>query len=78
MANSAVVNNLLQVVPILTLVPPTASPQLYLLLARERIVIDTLAIGQDLMDKANASPTPYVTITNGVEDALSEGFSSFE
>lgn len=75
MANSAVVNNLLQVVPILTLVPPTAGPQLYLLLARQRIVIDTEAVGQDLTDKSNKR---YVTITDGVEDALSEGFSAFE
>jgi hypothetical protein len=75
MANSAVVNNLRQVIPILTLVPPVAGPELYLLTSGERIVIDTLAVGQDLTVKANMG---YVTITNGVSDPLSSGFYSYE
>lgn len=73
MANSAVVNNLRQVIPLLTLVPPTAEPQLTLLLALQRIVTDTEAIGQDVVDKETQG---YVTVSS-TTDPLSEGFASF-
>lgn len=73
MANSAVVNKLRQVIPLLTLVPPTAEPQLTLLLATQRIVIDTEAIGQDIVDKEEKG---YL-IVSSTTDALSEGFASF-
>lgn len=66
MAKKAIENKLRQAVPVMYLVPPLAEPQFYLLLSRQRIVMDERGVGQDISDKEAAGHITVDTTTDAL------------